>query len=232
MSKKITKKNRKKKTRTKQVFKELCHDPIDVFTQYELPDKIKDIIVLNDKSPYHCAELDSFYGYWKNVANDGKKVTNPFTNLKISDKILNKIWKKIKKKYPNDEKPKLENVRIVHTIDDDGMQEILRFQERQQPRRNRNPLPGFMEQPRRNRNPRSFISDELLDLLDSSDEEESANGGAKRKKNDKPLRNKDKQKKKIRKHKGINQRNGRLKKGYKYGKKLKSGLKKIIKKVY
>ena len=34
----------------------------------------------------------------------------------------------------------------------------------------------------------------------------------------------------IRKHKGINQKTGRLKKGYKYsGKKLKSGLKQIIK---
>jgi tRNA A-37 threonylcarbamoyl transferase component Bud32 len=38
-------------------------------------------------------------------------------------------------------------------------------------------------------------------------------------------------KKKIRKHKGINQKTGRLNKGYKYSdKKLKSGLKKIIKK--
>ena len=39
-----------------------------------------------------------------------------------------------------------------------------------------------------------------------------------------------KKKKKIRKHKGINQKTGRLNKGYKYsGKKLKSGLRQIIK---
>jgi hypothetical protein len=38
-------------------------------------------------------------------------------------------------------------------------------------------------------------------------------------------------KKKIRKHKGINQKTGRLNKGYKYsGKKSKSGLKQIVKK--
>lgn len=40
---------------------------------------------------------------------------------------------------------------------------------------------------------------------------------------------KKKQSKKIRKHSGINQKTGKLKSGYKYGKKLKSGLKKIIK---
>ena len=47
-------------------------------------------------------------------------------------------------------------------------------------------------------------------------------GGKKKKKS--------KSKKKIRKHSGINQQTGRLKKGYKYsGKKLKSGLKQIMK---
>ena len=46
----------------------------------------------------------------------------------------------------------------------------------------------------------------------------------------KKKKTKKKKKKNIRKHQGINQSNGRLKKGYKYsGKKLKSGLPQIIK---
>ena len=47
---------------------------------------------------------------------------------------------------------------------------------------------------------------------------------------EKKMKNKQKGGKKIRKHLGINQQTGKLKKGYKYsGKKLKSGLPQIIK---
>jgi len=58
----------------------------------------------------------------------------------------------------------------------------------------------------------------------------SKGGNKKKKKKKKKNKKKNKKKKVVRKHQGINQSNGRLKKGYKYsGKKLKSGLAQIIK---
>ena len=70
---------------------------------------------------------------------------------------------------------------------------------------------------------RSNLMDSMLDPLEYLDSHRSLLGGAKKKSSSK-------RKKVKRKHKGINQKTGRLNKGYKYsGKKSKTGLKEIIK---
>ena len=96
---------RKPRSKSKKVFRELCSDDVDIFTQEELPNEMSEIAVLNEKGPFHCVELDGFYQYWKSEADRGKDVKNPMTNQALSQKILNKIWEKIKKKYPKDIKP-------------------------------------------------------------------------------------------------------------------------------
>ena len=64
-----------------------------------------------------------------------------------------------------------------------------------------------------------FAKNQIKFLEDSYDF--TASGGKKRRKK--------KSKKSVRRHQGINQSTGRLKKGYKYSGKLKSGLSKIVK---
>ena len=174
-------KNKKKKRRSKMkrpVLVEKCHEKVDIFTQEELPKNMKEIVVLNEKSPYHCVELDSFYGYWKSQAEDGKKVKNPYTNLPIKEKILFKIWRKIKKKYPDAKKPTREEVDIQYAWDEDtGMAVEVRqprniiFDER----------PGFMErrpgfrpvgQPRLRRRVGNILNrDDIMRLLNENDSE-------------------------------------------------------------
>ncbi len=218
-----------------------CSDSLDVFTQEDLPNIKDDIVILNKNPPYHCVELDSFYKYWKSKANDGAKVTNPFTNEEINNTILNKIWRKIKKKYPNDSKPKILNVEILHTFDDEGNQQEFRVGEGNVI--NQDEIANLL---------RSLNRDELLAMINYEEDEDSDSeaddemfesqrlvileaqrqarellrnmGGKKRK-----SKKKSKKIRKLRKHSGINQQTGRLKKGYKYsGKKLKSGLRQIV----
>ena len=109
----------------------MCNSNIDIFTQEELPEK--DFVVLNQQSPYNCVGLETFYDYWKSKANDGQKVKNPSTNMEISYEQLNEIWKKIKIKYPNDTQPVIQNVRIHHDWDENGMQVERRFISSQRP---------------------------------------------------------------------------------------------------
>lgn len=96
---------RKPKKKSKKIFRELCSDDIDIFTQEELPKDMSQIAILNDKGPYHCVELEGFYQYWKSESDRGKDVKNPMTNQPVPKKLLNKIWLKIKKKHPKDLKP-------------------------------------------------------------------------------------------------------------------------------
>jgi hypothetical protein len=118
----------KKRIAPKKVWQEIgCSDRTDVFTQEDLPNKRDEVITLNDKKPFHCVELKSFYQYWLSKANDGKDVTNPFTNKEIPEKKLDKIWKQINKKFPAYIKPVKTNVNVVHTWDEEGMQQVLRF---------------------------------------------------------------------------------------------------------
>jgi hypothetical protein len=118
----------KKKIAPKKVWEEIgCSDRTDVFTQEDLPNKRDEVITLNDKKPFHCVELKSFYQYWLSKANDGKDVTNPFTNKEIPEKKLDEIWKQISKKYSSYKKPEKTNVKIVHTWDEQGMQQQLRY---------------------------------------------------------------------------------------------------------
>ena len=114
-----------KKIAPKKVWKKLqCSDRKDIFTQENLPDNKDIIVVLNEKSPFHCVELESFYTYWKSQTSDGYEVKNPFINKEIPKKILDKIWRKIKKIHKNDTKPKVVNNKLMYVWIDGEQHEI------------------------------------------------------------------------------------------------------------
>ncbi len=263
MSKPKSKMKKVKKEKKKDSFSKRmgCTDDVDIFTQEKLPKNLFNILVLNNKKPFHCAEVESFYSYWKSEANEGKDVKNPFTGEKLSDKQLTKIFRKIKRKHPNDKKPKVREIQIQHGWDSEtGMQtrEVIDLEAQRQAFRRRQrierieriearPEPphrfrfisdefqdllddsdvdshDLRGQPFRRRRPRRFTLDDLSDDSDEfrnllDDEIDSVDGGRKKRK----------KRKNIRRHSGINQKTGRLKKGYKYSGKLKSGLSKIVK---
>ena len=103
-----------------------CSSDIDIFTQNKLPNKEKDIVILNSKKPYHCVDLVQFFNYWKSIAKDGLDIKNPMTNKKISEKKLNEIWLKIKKNIPNAKKPTKSLTKIKYGWNASGEQIVRR----------------------------------------------------------------------------------------------------------
>jgi hypothetical protein len=311
-------KNKRRRRKNRPLFIEdgKCSNKIDVISQYSLNSYPKDdIVVINEEKPYHCAEINEFYKYWKRTARDGQDVRNPHTNIKISDLVLNKIWRKIEETIPHAVRPIKANVDLQYHWNADGDVEELIFPENQEDldleligpprplqRQHRERLPFF--EPNFNQRELQNIVDilqndnfdsdneaididnyhqygngrsqkkimkkvlnihkqrhliqkqlEKLGIKDNNDIQKIYIDHAEKKKvldliekhnkelkkykkeNEKKIdllqfgRGKNKKsQKKIRKHKGINQTTGRLKKGYKYtGEKLKSGLSQIKK---
>lgn len=131
----MSKANKKQKDHfTKRIG---CSSDTDVFTLDKLPKNLFDILVLNNKKPYHCAEIESFYSYWKSEANEGRKVKNPFTLKEIPDKQLTKLFAKIKRKYPDDQKPVVLDGHVEHGWDADGRQtrEVIDHEEQREAHR-------------------------------------------------------------------------------------------------
>lgn len=163
-------KNRKPKTNPPVLTEKMqCSDTIDIFTQEDLPSNASDVVVLNEKSPYHCVDLNNFYNYWKSEAENGRDVKNPYTNQKLSSQMLDKIWKKIKKKNKNLSKPIKSTTQTQYWWIDNEQQEVRQPQLRIRTRLNI-PTRSIPIRSREN-----FISNELSQLLDDDSDSDDDN---------------------------------------------------------
>ena len=147
-----------------------CVDKNDAMMLDELPENESEIVTIpfpTKPDKKHCFSVDSIYDYWQSRASDGKELNHPISREELTESQLTNIWNKISSARPNLQRPRPENVDVIHAWDEEGNQVQHRFR-----RRERRGRPDFME-PRQRR--QGFISDELQALLDSDDESDNEN---------------------------------------------------------
>tara|TARA_Y100000310_G_C20511432_1_gene729066 strand:+ start:111 stop:869 length:759 start_codon:yes stop_codon:yes gene_type:complete len=104
----------------------VCIDQFDPITGEALPNEEENLAILNDNAPFHCMSLESFYRFWESAAKDGKNPRNSISREYLTDNQLDRIWLKIKAKYPNYSRPVKANVHMQYTLDDEGFGHIQR----------------------------------------------------------------------------------------------------------